>query len=158
MKDTSFPARTGIPQPALALGLAGVLPFLWGAVTAHVPALADMGSSLLGPRFTGLAVLASYGTVILAFMSGVLWGFATRAAPPDAARAYGLSTIPALFVFFFAGGSPARTAVVLIAGFLGLLALDYAFSRAGLTPSWWMKLRVLLTSLVVLCLIAGLAA
>jgi hypothetical protein len=158
MKDTSLPARTGIPQPALALGLAGVLPFLWGAVTAHVPALADMGTGLLGPRFIGLAVLASYGTVILAFMSGVLWGFATRAAPAEAARAYALSTLPALFVFFFAHGSPDRSAVVLIAGFLGLLALDYAFSRAGLTPSWWMKLRVLLTSLVVLCLIAGLAA
>ena len=48
--------------------------------------------------------------------------------------------------------------MVLIAGFLGLLALDFAFSRAGLTPGWWMKLRVLLTSLVVLCLAAGLAA
>ena len=158
MKDTSLPARTGIPQPALALGLAGVLPFLWGALTAHLPALAEISAGLLGPRFTGLPVLVAYGTVILAFMSGVLWGFATRAAPPDAARAYGLSTIPALFVFFFAGGSPDRSAVVLIAGFLGLLALDFAFSRAGLTPGWWMKLRVLLTSLVVLCLVAGLAA
>ncbi|MBL9058976.1 MAG: DUF3429 domain-containing protein [Mangrovicoccus sp.] len=147
-----------IPQAALALGLAGVLPFAWGALTAVLPMLADLAAGVVGARFTGLAVQVAYGTVILAFMSGVLWGFATQAEPAEAGRAYGLSTLPALFVFFFAHGSPERAALVLVAGFLGLLALDLAFVRAGLAPPWWMPLRVLLTALVTLCLVIGLAA
>ncbi len=43
----------------------------------------------------------------------------------------------------------------LIFGFLGLLALDFAFWRWGLAPAWWMQLRVLLTGLVILCLCVG---
>jgi hypothetical protein len=30
--------------------------------------------------------------------------------------------------------------------------LDVLFARQGLTPVWWLRLRVLLTSIVVLCL------
>lgn len=157
MTGAHEPSRA-IPQPALALGLAGVLPFAWGALTALLPPLGAFSADLVGARFTGLAVQVAYGTVILAFMSGVLWGFATRAAPAEAARAYALSTLPALFVFFFAHGSPDRAAIVLVAGFLGLLAIDLAFFRAGLAPPWWIRLRVLLTALVTLCLVLGLAA
>lgn len=43
----------------------------------------------------------------------------------------------------------------LIWGFLGLLLLDMMFSLWRLTPSWWVKLRLLLTSVVVLCLSVG---
>jgi hypothetical protein len=51
------------------------------------------------------------------------------------------------------GGGPVNTGLNLITGFLGLLILDFYFFRAGLTPRWWMKLRILLTSGVVACLI-----
>ncbi|MEM6759317.1 MAG: DUF3429 domain-containing protein [Pseudomonadota bacterium] len=144
---------TPIPRAPLVLGLAGLLPFLWGAATVYYPALADFGTQFLGPRFIGPYVQLFYGSVILSFMSGVLWGFATRAGGAQAATGYALSVLPALWAFFMTGGGPISAATNLIFGFTGLLMLDYAFFRWGLTPQWWMSLRVLLTGIVLICLI-----
>ena len=136
-----------IPQGPLLLGLAGLLPFIWGAVTVHVPALANWGQMTLGGRFVGPYVQLFYGAIILSFMSGVLWGFATKG---EGWIGYALSTLPALWAFFMTGGGPTGAAVNLIAGFLGLLLLDWHFWQMGLAPKWWMHLRGLLTALVVL--------
>lgn len=141
-----------IPRSALLLGLAGLLPFLWGAATLYSPDLASFAVDTIGPRFVGPYVQLAYGTVILSFMSGVLWGFATRAEGAVAATGYALSVLPALWAFFFVGGGPVSAAIYLIAGFIGLLGLDYMFWRQELAPPWWMKLRVLLTLIVLLCL------
>ncbi len=156
MKDTSEPARTEVPKAALILGLAGVLPFLWGALTDLSPAVADWGRTTIGARFVGQYVLIFYGTIILSFMSGVLWGFATRAQEGTAALGYTLSVLPALWAFFFVGGGETRATWALIIGYLGLLGLDYFFWRVHLAPAWWMTLRNLLTALVVGCLTLGL--
>ena len=155
MKDT----RTGagsVPVSALALGLAGVIPFLWGAATEISPFLIDLGQDMFGTRIDGQNVLVFYGTIILSFMSGVLWGFSTRAEGGTATLGYTLSVLPALWAFFFVGGGADRAARFLIAGFIGLLGLDYGFWRLGLAPGWWMQLRNLLTLLVVGCMTLGL--
>jgi hypothetical protein len=144
-----------IPAAPLYLGMAGLLPFLWGAVTYLNGPLADWTVQSIGPRFVGPYVGLAYGTVILSFMSGVLWGFATRASGPQAATGYALSVIPALWAFFMVGGGPVAAGINLISGFLGLLVLDFAFYRWGLTPVWWMRLRLLLTAVVVACLGVG---
>ena len=144
-----------IPRPALLLGLAGLLPFIWGVATLLLPALHSLTLGLIGPRFAGQAVLTGYGTVILAFMSGVLWGFAARGAE-QSWTGYGLSVTPALWAFFMVGEGAVGAIWALMAGFVGLLAIDREFSRRGLTPPWWMRLRVMLTSGVVLCLALGL--
>lgn len=138
-----------IPRAPLYLGLAGLLPFLWGALTLVSSDLAIWATQTIGPRFGGPFVLLNYGTIILAFMSGVLWGFATKS---ELALNYALSVLPALWVFFMIGAGATSSAVYLIAGFLGLLALDWHFAQQGLTPDWWMRLRVLLTVIVVACL------
>ena|SRR6056297_2533593 len=144
---------TQMPRSALILGLAGVVPFAWGALTLLVPAVGDWGLAMFGPRFVGPYVQLFYGAVILSFMSGVLWGFATKAEGGQAATGYALSVIPALWAFFTTGGGEAAAAMNLTFGFLGLLLLDFAFWRWGLAPGWWMQLRILLTGLVVICLL-----
>jgi hypothetical protein len=141
-----------VPAAPLALGLAGLIPFVWGAATMFSDGLAAAGLAWFGPRFVGPYVQLAYGTVILAFMSGVLWGFSTRTEGGLAAAGYALSTLPALWAFLFVGGGPVSAALYLIAGFLGLLGLDWIFWRRGLAPAWWMSLRIVLTSVVVLCL------
>jgi len=145
---------TSIPRAPLALGLAGLLPFLWGVATLLSDPLAEFALALTGPRFVGPYVLLSYGTIILAFMSGVLWGFATRAEGAVAASGYTLSVLPALWAFFFVGGGPTSAAIYLIFGFLGVLGLDWMFWRQGLAPPWWMTLRIGLTAVVCLCLLS----
>lgn len=145
-----------IPFAPLALGLAGLIPFVWGALSALMPALALWAQDLIGPRFVGPFVQLSYGTIILSFMSGVLWGFATRTEGLRAAMGYALSVLPALWAFFMMGAGLERDSITLAAGFLAVLLIDYTFAQWGLTPPWWMRLRVLLTTIVVLSLGANL--
>jgi hypothetical protein len=149
---------TRIPPVALALGLAGLIPFLWSAATHLLPALMALGAVWMPPMFLGAYVGLSYGTIILAFMSGVLWGFATKAEGRAAAAGYALSVIPALWVFLAVRDATEASRIFLIAGFVALLALDLTFARAGLAPDWWMRLRVLLTVIVTACLAVPLVA
>ena len=142
-----------VPRSALWLGLAGAIPFVWGALTLVWDDAAALGSAMLGPRFVGPYVQLFYGSVILSFMSGVLWGFATRAEGAMEASGYALSVLPALWAFFMTGGGPTSAATSLAFGFLGLLGLDWLFWHHGLAPPWWMRLRVLLTAIVVACLL-----
>ncbi|PTX57313.1 uncharacterized protein DUF3429 [Litoreibacter ponti] len=144
-----------IPRPALYLGLAGLLPFLWGALGTLVPAIDQFTVSALGQRFNAGFILVSYGTVILCFMSGVLWGFATKT---NEFKAFSLSTMPALWAFFTVGGGQDRAISAVLIGFLLVFACDVQFRLWGLAPDWWLKLRTLLTAIVAACLAIGLLA
>jgi len=144
-----------IPPAPLLLGLAGLIPFLWGAATYLNTDLQAWGAARLGPRFVGPYIQLFYGSVILSFMSGVLWGFATKATGGQAATGYVLSVLPALWAFFMTGGGPVAAGTNLIFGFAGLLLLDAAFSHWGLTPPWWMRLRLLLSAVAIGCLAVG---
>jgi hypothetical protein len=146
---------TPIPRAALLLGLAGLIPFLWGAATVLRPDLGDWGTRSLGPQFIGPYVQLFYGAIILAFMSGVLWGFAAKAE--GGAWGYALSVIPALWAFVMTGQGPVSAGVNLMVGFLALLALDWNFWRNGLAPAWWMKLRIMLTGVVLISFIPVIA-
>lgn len=77
-----------IPRPALLLGLAGPDSLPLVRRYAPFPALATRCAQILAPMFLSAYVELTYGTVILAFMSGVLWGFATKAEGREAAIAY----------------------------------------------------------------------
>ena len=144
-----------IPPAPLLLGLAGLIPFVWGAITVLLPDLGLWTAQVIGPRFAGPYVMLFYGAVILSFMSGVLWGFATKLEGRQAASGYALSTLPALWAFFMTGGGPTGAGVSLMAGFAGLLGLDWLFWRYGVAPNWWMRLRILLTTVVLICLSIG---
>lgn len=147
-----------IPRPALLLGLAGLVPFLWSAATHLSPTLSAWASQVLSPMYLGAYVGLTYGTVILSFMSGVLWGFATKAEGREAALAYILSVIPALWVFFMVSDASDTSVIFLAAGFAGLLLLDAMFQAWGLAPRWWLRLRVMLTVVVLACLAIPLQA
>jgi hypothetical protein len=144
-----------IPRPALLLGLAGLIPFLWSAATHLFPTLAGWAGQFLPPMFIGAYVGLTWGTVILSFMSGALWGFATRG---EAAMPYLLSVIPTLWVFFMVTDASANSTIFLAAGFVGLLLLDAMYTAWGLAPRWWLRLRVMLTVVVLACLALPLQA
>jgi hypothetical protein len=144
-----------IPRPALLLGLAGLIPFLWSAATHLFPPFAGWAGQFLPPMFIGAYVGLTWGTVILSFMSGALWGFATRG---EAIMPYALSVIPALWVFFMVTDASANSTIFLAAGFVGLLLLDAMYTAWGLAPRWWLRLRVMLTVVVLACLALPLQA
>ena len=137
-----------IPRSALYLALAGLIPFV-------VCAAVGLSGNQVILRGAEDVIMLRYGIIILAFMSGVLWGFACNAAGRMAAVAYGLSVLPALWAFFTTVGPTAQALAALIPGYYGLLALDFYFWRVGLAPPWWMRLRLPLTAVVMVTLGIG---
>ena len=138
-----------IPTGALILGLSGVLPFAWGAVTLLSEEAFNFGIENFGARFVGPLIQLSYGVIILCFMSGVLWGFATKMDEKNGSLGYILSVLPALWAFLSMGRGPISDTISLIVGFLAVLLIDRHFYLLKLTPLWWMNLRIPLTFLVI---------
>ena len=144
--------KTQIPTAPLWLGLAGVLPFIWGTISSWSIDIAQPIADWHGSSFVGRELQLTYGAVILSFMSGVLWGFACKAPSPKAPLYFGLSVLPALWAAFLLASAATMQFAALIGGFIALFGLDVMFFRHSLTPDWWLKLRALLTTLVLVCL------
>ncbi|GAA3860733.1 DUF3429 domain-containing protein [Celeribacter arenosi] len=149
------------PFVPLILTAAGAVPFVIGAAISRLDTTQTFGAITLSPT-DGPTLLAAYGVVILAFMSGILWGFATTTARKTG---YFLSVIPSLFAFFFGTFHVFSLAVTLqlllmwlAAGFAIVLALDAWFWRQGLAPVWWLSLRIPVSVVVVTCLLIGASA
>ena len=143
---------TKIPTSALILGLAGLIPFFWGTATSLGFGLENPKLNWLNEEYKGASINLTYGTVILAFMSGVLWGFATNVS--DKRRPIGLilSVLPALWAFFTFNGILSNPFISLIIGFLGVFIIDVRFYYWHMTPDWWLSLRSILTLFVIICL------
>jgi hypothetical protein len=146
-----------IPNAPLLLSLAGLAPFFWGALTLANTDLMAWGQMWLGKGLVGAQVQISYSAVIMSFMSGVLWGFSTKTTQLKAAFCYTLSVLPALAVFFLISTNSENKIEFLMVGFGLLIVLDLIFSRLDLTPSWWLRLRISITFLVILSLSAKFA-
>ena len=121
--------------------------------TIGIGHLGALYSGQKGSRFMGLATVLWRCDLILYVW--VLWGFSTNLKGKSAILGYSLSVLPALWAFFSAGSSPEQTARGLVIGFTGLLLIDWYFWSRGFAPSWWMKLRLLLTCLVITLLAFG---
>ena len=137
-----------IPKSALYLAISGLIPFL-------VCAAVGLSGNQVILRGAEDVIMLRYGIIILAFMSGVLWGFAGNASGRMASVAYGVSVLPALWAFFTTAGPTPQALGALIPGFYGLLVLDFYFWRAGLAPPWWLRLRLPLTAVVMVTLGIG---
>ena len=141
-----------IPNSAFILGLSGLIPFFWGAVTSFGFVLEYFKLTGLSDEYIGSSINLIYGTIILAFMSGVLWGFAANVG--DKRRPVGLilSVLPALWAFFTFNGILLDPFMSLIIGFCGVFAVDIRFYYWKLTPEWWLSLRSILTLFVIIFL------
>jgi len=134
------------PPAALILGGAGLIPFLGLGV------LVMLGQSLLGiaPR----PLLASYGAVIASFLGGLRWG-AAAASPEGRGADYAIAVVPSLLAWA-ALFAPAPWD---LAG-LGALVLawglvDQDLPRRGLVPAWLGRLRLVLSGVAGLALLAA---
>lgn len=127
---------------ALALGYAGLLPFIAfsSAVIAGVT---------IGP-VDPLAALIAYGACIASFLGGIAWGAAVERHGPG--LEYAWSVLPSL-VAWAALLMPVTPALLtLMAAFAAALVQDFANLRTGRLPPWFWRLRVQLTLVVVVTL------
>ena len=141
-----------IPAPALALGLAGLIPFFAGAAALWV------ALPVLTPEL-GLRLITAYGAIILSFLGGIRWG--TAIGPYDTRRqglefsASVLGSLAGLAALFI---PPVPALTLLITGFLMQGLWDVMSVEAGRLPPWFGKLRMLLTAGAVISLTAALVA
>ena len=144
-----------IPKPALILGLAGLIPFLAGALAVLRPGMLPELGWFDGSAEAGRRLLELYGTIILSFMAGCLWGFASRHGRRPSWLELGLSVAPPLVVLFGLSPDPATSCLILTYAFAGLLLIDSFFARRAIVVWWWLSLRIPLTIVVSACLLMG---
>jgi hypothetical protein len=140
-----------ISPAALALGLAGALPFWFAAVCF-------LAGGPLSP-VQALSMAIAYGAVILSFLGGIRWGAAL--GPIDEARRrreFTFSVIPSLagFAAFFV--PPHLGLSILVSGLLLQALWDVTSTDQGLLPRWFGRLRIILTLAATVPLVAMLTA
>ncbi|SHE56020.1 Protein of unknown function [Modicisalibacter ilicicola DSM 19980] len=142
----------GPPRLPFLLGIAGLVPFLAGAIIVFVaPVL-----------WQALAIKAFifYSAVILSFLGGIHWGVAMGQEVSDT-RGFKdrllLSMVPSLLAWPALLLDYDDAALVLMIGFLLVRLYERQRSVAASLPAWYQRLRSLLTAIVVLCHLAVLA-
>lgn len=125
------------PITPLALGAAGLIPFLGSAF-----AYAFGDPRLAGPA---LLTLVTYSAAILSFLGGVRWGAEMMASPRPSALVMIGSNLPSLLAWGLLA-APFATPVMQFTGFLIAFVLHWAWDLAspGL-PAWYRRLRTPLT-------------
>lgn len=149
MSDLSEPNR--IPPAALALGLAGLVPFAVSALLQWTE------RAIINPDWALSAGLI-YGAVILSFLGGIRWG--TAIGPYGAVRQgreFALSMVPPLAGWVALLLPPTPAICLLAAGFFMQALWDVMAVERGRLPPWFGRLRLILTAGAVAALMAMLA-
>ncbi len=136
-----------IPRIVLWLGYAGLVPFVASAVALGIAP----------PRLHGFVLysLLTYGAVILSFMGAVHWGLAMRDDGVSSPVQLALSVVPALVGWVSLALAPMTSFVVLIVAFAALYVGDRRAVRLGLAPTWYPRLRLPLTVIVIVSLVVS---
>jgi hypothetical protein len=147
---------TRVPFAAWALGLAGLVPFAYGAAMLLAADGALPGFGVVpASREGGALILERFGAAILGFMGGCLWGFASARPEGPSLPLLAAAAVPAFLAFVAVRDNPALSCVWLAFGFAALQAIDVGFHRAGVAPGYWLTLRLPLTAVVIACLLVG---
>jgi hypothetical protein len=152
-----------LPAAAIALGLAGLVPF----VGLGIAALATRDEVEAGHY---LQALVAYGAVVLAFLGGVHWGFVLHpAALPEGMSAderrdatrLGLGVLPSLIGFAALLtpllAIPEIGLAVLIVGYLATTLTESRLRQGDQVPAGYMALRWGLSIVVLIVLVTVLA-
>ncbi|NXG28495.1 TMM69 protein, partial [Dromaius novaehollandiae] len=134
------------PKPALYLSLAGLIPFV------SVPLV----MAIQGTYYPELAFAQiTYGAVIVSFLGGIRWGFAVPENSPAKPDWLNLanSTVPPLFAWQALLFKDVTHGAILLVMGLGI-ALHYDLALLPTYPGWFKALRIVVTVLAALSLIA----
>ena len=135
-----------LPQLARLLGYAGLVPFIVFSAGAWTTSPVMQNAHF---------ILLTYAAIILSFMGAVHWGIAMAGNAATAKPQLGLSVLPALLGWLALLIPMLYGYVLMAACFIALLMADRLAGRKGLLPDWYLPMRVILTTIVVLCLLAA---
>ena len=151
-----------IPKPALIVGLLGIIPFIFSSTMQIFEVPENYWLNFIFDNNKHDNILIIYGAIILSFMSGSFWALTLKSDSALSKKVYMLSVSPSLVMFFFLSAhvlfltsNTNYSFVVLILCFIGILMCDFYFLKIQLVPKWWLKLRLLLTPIVIILLLVG---
>jgi len=138
------------PISIFLLGFGGTIPFFVPAALVYLnPDHLEIWQSLLW----------NYGAVILSFVGALHWAFAMFAkdlSERDQTISYIWSVIPALVAWVAISiDCPAITPWMLVLGFIAQLIQDWRLSFKISFPHWFIPLRIQLTTVAVISLLAS---
>ena len=138
-----------LPRAAAWLGYGGLLPFVGLALLIRL----DSHHGLVWGD-----ALVAYGAVILSFVGALHWGFAM--ALPDLTAeqrraCFIWSTVPALIAWPAILLMPPLASALLVAGFVAHYWQDRRLAVQTTLPRWYLPLRLRLTIVASVCLLAG---
>jgi hypothetical protein len=135
-----------IPRSVLAYGLLGLIPFLAPPIVA-----------VSRPDLAGAAVRVQvlYGALILSFLGGVRWGLAVIGPAAPRAATITLSMIPTVGAFGIVTLMSRAPRLELLALAVALVAHWGWDLRASEAPTWFARLRTILTVGAAAGLLAG---
>ncbi len=147
-----------VPAPAPAPDATPPRHVAWLGYGGLVPFVGLAAASLLGvqPRATSQALLA-YGAVILSFVGALHWAFAMLLPQLAVMRRtwmYAWSTVPALMAWCALLLEPRVGSVIVVMAFALHYLQDRRLSAQGLLPAWYLPLRLRLSMVAIVCLLA----
>lgn len=159
--ETLLAQRERVSAPARILTLAGLLPFLGGAMLlALAPGWPPAHSALISAGLVEAWLL--YAALILAFMGGTHWMVQQPwRAQPRAVQQMGpaliVSVVPTLLavLLLHSGETTAFTALGLALLLLSLLPMDWRHHRQGRISSSYWRLRAFVTLVAAGSLLVG---
>jgi len=141
-----------LPRTVAWLGYGGLIPFL-----------VLMPASLLDHHHGAVwsDALYAYGAIIISFIGALHWGLA-MSLPELTERQrsawFAWSVVPALIAWPAVLFSPPLAAPLLVVGFIAHYLQDRRLARQATLPGWYLPLRLRLSSVAVVCLVAGVLA
>eukprot|EP01097_Dermamoeba_algensis_P004734 TRINITY_DN3051_c0_g1_i1.p1 TRINITY_DN3051_c0_g1~~TRINITY_DN3051_c0_g1_i1.p1 ORF type:complete len:181 (+),score=34.22 TRINITY_DN3051_c0_g1_i1:310-852(+) len=139
---------------ALLLGVAGLVPMIAGtagAVTYTFLNLPVVAGKLISYQLV-------YSNSLLSFMGAIHWGLAMtnysrlKGNADHSTLQYIASVVPCVISSVALTLHPFYSLITVMSGFVGVFLFDIYADKKGMVPEWYMRLRTLLTLLVILLL------
>ena len=138
-----------LPRTVAWLGYGGLIPFI-------VLAPASLLDHHHGMAWSD--ALYAYGAIILSFVGALHWGLAMSLpslSEGQRSACFAWSVVPALIAWPAVLLSPPLAAPLLVVGFIAHYLQDHRLAGQATLPAWYLPLRLRLTGVAVISLVAG---
>jgi hypothetical protein len=134
---------------AKILGYAGLIPFVIFSIASWIslPVVDD-----------AVVILIAYAAVILTFIGAVHWGVVMSNNDDQHSMHLLASVVPSLVAWIALLIPVIPALIVLLLGFIIHILYDWSMHKKLVFPEWYLPMRVRLTSVVSICLVASIIA
>ena len=137
MTASKLHVRDIIPNSALSLGLAGLIPF-WGLAISIIVLDTPM-------KYFAVKAEITYGAVILSFLGGLHWGLAAMNKKHVNWLRLGWGVTPPLIAWVALFLQPSLGLIMLIIGFIAAAIIDFRLFSTDGDSTWFVRLRTILS-------------